>query len=144
MLLRRICTVNPTPPHITYLILHIFARHPYFLEGYYPAGLGVFTIVFWHFPCCEVRLIKVKIYKITVLMVPQSTMTAMKNKNIPFPPRILTVSEVAQLLHVHPNTVRKWSDNGLLKAYRLGHRQDRRFRLQDIEKLFSSNPRSTA
>ncbi len=53
--------------------------------------------------------------------------------------RMLTVSEVALLLHVHPNTVRLWSDRGLLKAYRLGYRRDRRFRSQDIDEYLSSN-----
>ncbi len=49
------------------------------------------------------------------------------------PERMLTVSEVAEILHVHPNTVRTWSDSGLLKVYRVGYRRDRRFSPQDIE-----------
>ena len=51
---------------------------------------------------------------------------------------LLTVSEVAKALHVHPNTVRNWSDNGLLKSYRLGQRRDRRFNLKDVNKLLKS------
>jgi len=62
-------------------------------------------------------------------------MVAKHDGNIPLSPRMLTVSEVSQLLHIHPNTVRAWSDNGLLRAYRLGYRRDRRFRLDDIEKF---------
>jgi excisionase family DNA binding protein len=48
---------------------------------------------------------------------------------------MITVSQAAQLLGVHPNTVRNWSDNGLIKSYRLGNRRDRRFRLEDVIKL---------
>lgn len=48
-------------------------------------------------------------------------------------PGMLTVSEVADILHVHPNTVRLWSDAGLLKTYRIGYRRDRRFKPQDID-----------
>ena len=51
---------------------------------------------------------------------------------------LLTVSEVAKALHVHPNTVRNWSDNGLLKSYRLGYRGDRRFSREDIDKFLLS------
>jgi len=47
--------------------------------------------------------------------------------------RMLTIKEVSQILHVHPNTVRNWSNSGLLKAYRVGSRGDRRFRPEDIE-----------
>ena len=45
---------------------------------------------------------------------------------------MLTISEVAQSLNVHINTVRRWSNQGLLKAYRIGSRGDRRFHQQDI------------
>jgi excisionase family DNA binding protein len=52
---------------------------------------------------------------------------------------LLTVSEVANRLHVHPNTVRQWSDSGILKAYRFGYRRDRRFRPEEIEKFINNN-----
>jgi len=45
---------------------------------------------------------------------------------------MLTVREVSQILHVHSNTLRRWSDLGLIKAYRIGPRGDRRFKLEDI------------
>lgn len=49
--------------------------------------------------------------------------------------RLLTVKEAATLLRVHVNTVRNWSDSGLLPAYRLGKRADRRFLRGDVQKL---------
>lgn len=45
---------------------------------------------------------------------------------------MLTVREVARLLNVHTNTVRRWSDRGLIRTYRISHRGDRRFRREDI------------
>ena len=41
---------------------------------------------------------------------------------------MLTVREVARLLHVHPNTLRRWSNNGRIRAYRITPRGDRRFK----------------
>ena len=46
---------------------------------------------------------------------------------------MLTTREVAQLLNLHVNTVRRWSNQGILKAYRAGPRGDRRFKRQDID-----------
>jgi len=66
-------------------------------------------------------------------------MAARYNNNVALPAKMLTVSEVAELLHIHPNTVRNWSDNGLLKAYRLGYRHDRRFSLEDINKMLQAS-----
>jgi excisionase family DNA binding protein len=59
-------------------------------------------------------------------------------KKVPLTAGMLTVPEVAQLLHLHPNTVRNWSNSGFLKSYQLGHRHDRRFSLKDVNKLLKS------
>ena len=44
----------------------------------------------------------------------------------------VTVTEVARLLHIHVNTVRRWSNMGIIKSYRIGPRADRRFRRDEI------------
>ena len=54
---------------------------------------------------------------------------------------MLTASEVARLLSVHVNTVRRWSNQGVLKAYRVGSRGDRRFRQEDITSFLSQESR---
>ncbi len=46
---------------------------------------------------------------------------------------MLTTSEVAHLIGVRPNTVRLWSNKGILKACRIGFRRDRRFRREDVD-----------
>lgn len=46
---------------------------------------------------------------------------------------MLRTSEVAQLLGLHPNTVRRWSNKGVLKSYHIGSRGDRRFRRKDVD-----------
>ena len=48
---------------------------------------------------------------------------------------ILTTSEVARLLHVHINTVRRWSDSGIIGSHRIGTRRDRVFSWQDVERI---------
>jgi excisionase family DNA binding protein len=45
---------------------------------------------------------------------------------------LLTTSDVARILNIHINTVRRWSNEGKLKAYRIGSRGDRRFQQEDI------------
>ncbi len=56
---------------------------------------------------------------------------------------MLTVSDVANLLNVHINTVRRWSNQGILKAYRIGSRGDRRFRQEDIASFLSEQKESS-
>lgn len=58
-----------------------------------------------------------------------------KTSHVPLP--MLTAREVAVLLNVHINTVRRWGNRGILKAYRVGSRGDRRFRREDIETFIS-------
>jgi excisionase family DNA binding protein len=48
---------------------------------------------------------------------------------------LLTTSEAAELLNVHVNTLRRWSDRGVLEVFRLGSRGDRRFRRGDVDRL---------
>jgi len=50
---------------------------------------------------------------------------------------LLTVREVAKLLHIHNNTVRRWSDQGIIKAYRISRRGDRRFNRDDIARFLA-------
>ena len=55
------------------------------------------------------------------------------------PHELLSSTDAASLLGVHPNTVRRWSDNGIIHAYRVGKRLDRKFRKTDLEKFLETN-----
>ncbi len=56
---------------------------------------------------------------------------------------MLTTSDVAHLLNVHINTVRRWSNQGILKAYRIGSRGDRRFQQEDIASFLLQDSKIT-
>jgi excisionase family DNA binding protein len=53
---------------------------------------------------------------------------------------MMTTSGVASMLNIHINTVRRWSDQGILKPYRIGPRGDRRFMRDDIMTFLSTQP----
>lgn len=53
------------------------------------------------------------------------------------PESFLTVNEVAELLHIHPNTLRRWSDEGRIVSYRITFRGDRRFKPSDVNNFIS-------
>jgi len=48
---------------------------------------------------------------------------------------MLTPGDVARMLNVHINTVRRWSNLGVLKSFRIGPRGDRRFLKEDVDKF---------
>jgi excisionase family DNA binding protein len=48
---------------------------------------------------------------------------------------LLTLSEAAQVLNVHISTLRRWSNLGLIATYRIGPRGDRRFKIEDIQRI---------
>ena len=52
---------------------------------------------------------------------------------------MLTASEVAEMLHLHVNTVKRLGDRGELPFYRVGKRGDRRFRLEDVMAFLARN-----
>ena len=50
---------------------------------------------------------------------------------------MLTVGEVSTLLHIHPNTLRRWADKGLIKSFCITPRGDRRFTSQDVDEFLN-------
>jgi DNA (cytosine-5)-methyltransferase 1 len=58
-------------------------------------------------------------------------MTAISNKKI----KLISLREAARILDVNPETLRRWDNNGKLKAVRVGTRKDRKYKLSDIVKI---------
>jgi excisionase family DNA binding protein len=56
---------------------------------------------------------------------------------------MLTISEVAKLLHVHSNTARRWANQGVIKTYCIGTRKDRRFKREDIDHYLKGVAKNT-
>jgi excisionase family DNA binding protein len=53
--------------------------------------------------------------------------------------KMLTASEVAEMLHLHVNTVKRLGDRGELKFYKVCKRGDRRFLLEDVRRFLDNN-----
>lgn len=49
--------------------------------------------------------------------------------------KLVTIREASEILEVHMNTLRKWDRIGYLKAVRFGPRGDRRYRMEDINRI---------
>ncbi|MBI2797728.1 helix-turn-helix domain-containing protein [Candidatus Saccharibacteria bacterium] len=52
---------------------------------------------------------------------------------------LLTIGEAAKLLKVHPNTLRNWDKQGILKPARIGTKKLRRYKREDILKLLDND-----
>lgn len=57
-------------------------------------------------------------------------------------PEYLTLKEVTGLLKVHENTLRNWDNNGTLKAIRIGGRNIRRWKKDDVLKFLEQGSKS--
>jgi excisionase family DNA binding protein len=55
--------------------------------------------------------------------------------------RMLTVRQVADFLQVSICSVRRWSDRGTLKFYRVGSRGDRRYQQEDVLRFLDESSR---
>jgi excisionase family DNA binding protein len=49
--------------------------------------------------------------------------------------KLLKLKEAADILKVHPNTLRIWDRKGILVAIRIGEKRIRRYRKEDLEKF---------
>jgi len=56
----------------------------------------------------------------------------MKSKEKEILQKMLTIREVASILNIHSNTVRRWEKQGLLESYNIGPRRSVRFKQEDI------------
>src|SRR3989344_3735087 len=50
-------------------------------------------------------------------------------------PKLLSISQVAEIFNIHPDALRNWEKEGILVPLRAGKRGDRKYRPQDIETI---------
>lgn len=58
-------------------------------------------------------------------------------------PKLLKIREAAEMLNVNPETLRRWDNEGRLKAVRIGKRKDRRYKVEDLQKLMVTEKQKT-
>jgi len=64
--------------------------------------------------------------------IPEYTADEISDAEVEETDSLLTTSEVASLLQVHTNTVRRWNNLGILRSFRTGPRGERQFRKKDV------------
>ena len=57
-------------------------------------------------------------------------------------PANLTISQVAEMLQVHINTLRRWSNQGRIKSYRVGGNKARVFAEEDVRQFLADSTRA--
>lgn len=49
--------------------------------------------------------------------------------------KLLTIRQAAEMLEVNPQTLRRWDRSGRLVAIKIGAREHRRYKKEDLERL---------
>jgi len=49
--------------------------------------------------------------------------------------KLISLREAARILGVNPQTLRRWDDANKLKAVRVGSRNDRKYKAEDVIKM---------
>ena len=49
--------------------------------------------------------------------------------------KLLRISQAADMLGVNPITLMRWDKSGYLKAIKIGARNDRRYKINEVEKI---------
>ena len=52
--------------------------------------------------------------------------------------KLLRIKEAAEMLGLNAETLRRWDNQGRLNAVRMGKRKDRRYRLEDLQKVIKT------
>lgn len=52
--------------------------------------------------------------------------------------KLLRIREAAEILGVNPQTLRRWDNEGRLKAVRMGKRGDRRYKMEDLQRVINN------
>lgn len=55
-------------------------------------------------------------------------------------PEILTIQEVAEILNVSTQTLRRWDNQGIIKSFRATKTHPRRYHKADVIKYLQSSP----
>lgn len=52
--------------------------------------------------------------------------------------KLLRIKEAAEMLGINPETLRRWDNQGRLQAVRMGKRKDRRYKVEDLQKIIDT------
>jgi len=66
------------------------------------------------------------------------------DKNIGQTDGMLRTGEACRILYISCNTLRRWNKMGIINAYRVGPRGDRRFRVEDVNALLAEEIRTNS
>lgn len=65
-----------------------------------------------------------------------------KKRNSNIPERLINIGEAAEFLNVSEMTVRRWTNEGSLRCYRIGGKRERRFTIKDLQDYVARGTRS--